>query len=378
MSVVVICEFNPFHNGHKYIIDKAREYGDVICIMSGAFTQRGEPAIVDKYSRASQAIANGASAVIELPTLYATSSAQFFAYGAAKIISEIDDVTHIVFGAETSDVELLTDVAKQKNKPETISRTKQIMKTGVSYANALCLALGEADNRYSSVLNFPNNLLAVEYLAQLDETAVTPIAVKRTVMHDAETASGKFASASYIRKAITTGDKASLKRFMPAAMLEECNNLPDIKLFENLMLYSLLNKTINELSEIKDIENGLDALIYQSVRNVNSVGELIEKIKSKRYTYARLRRVLLYSLLNINKHIMSDITSIKTRILAIRKEFKPHLSDFNSKSIITRNSMISDDFLDESVKLDMRANDIYSLLCGKKFNNYLSQPMLII
>lgn len=114
MSVVVICEFNPFHNGHKYIIDKAREYGDVICIMSGAFTQRGEPAIVDKYSRASQAIANGASAVIELPTLYATSSAQFFAYGAAKIISEIDDVTHIVFGAETSDVELLTDVAKQK------------------------------------------------------------------------------------------------------------------------------------------------------------------------------------------------------------------------------------------------------------------------
>ena len=165
---------------------------------------------------------------------------------------------------------------------------------------------------------------------------------------------------------------------MPAAMLEECNNLPDIKLFENLMLYSLLNKTINELSEIKDIENGLDALIYQSVRNVNSVGELIEKIKSKRYTYARLRRVLLYSLLSINKHIMSDITSIKTRILAIKKEFKPHLSDFNSKSIITRNSMISDDFLDESVKLDMRANDIYSLLCGKKFNNYLSQPMLII
>lgn len=378
MSVVVICEFNPFHNGHKYIIDKAREYSDVICIMSGAFTQRGEPAIVDKYSRASQAIANGASAVIELPTLYATSSAQFFAYGAAKIISEIYDVTHIVFGAETNDVELLNDVAKQKNKPETISRTKQIMKTGVSYANALCLALGEADNRYSSVLNFPNNLLAVEYLAQLAETDVVPIAVKRTVMHDAETASGEFASASYIRKAITIGDKASLKRFMPEAMLEACNDLPDIKLFENLILYSLLNKTINELSEIKDIENGLDALIYQSVRNVNSVGELIEKIKSKRYTYARLRRVLLYSLLNINKHIMSDITSIKTRILAIKKEFKPHLSDFNSKSIITRNSMISDDFLDESVKLDMRANDIYSLLCGKKFNNYLSQPMLII
>lgn len=378
MSVVVICEFNPFHNGHKYIIDKAREYGDAICIMSGAFTQRGEPAIVDKYSRASQAIANGASAVIELPTLYATSSAQFFAYGAAKIISEIDDVTHIVFGAETNDVELLNDVAKQKNKPETISRTKQIMKTGVSYANALCLALGEADNRYSSVLNFPNNLLAVEYLAQLAETDVVPIAVKRTVMHDAETASGEFTSASYIRKAITIGDKASLKRFMPEAMLEACNDLPDIKLFENLILYSLLNKTINELSDIKDIENGLDALIYQSVRNVNSVGELIEKIKSKRYTFARLRRVLLYSLLNINKHIMSDITRIKTRILAIKKEFKPHLSDFNPKNIITRNSMISDDFLDESVKLDMRANDIYSLLCGKKFNNYLSQPMLII
>lgn len=377
MSVVVICEFNPFHNGHKYLIDKAKDYGDVICIMSGAFTQRGEPAITDKYARAKQAVIGGADAVIELPTVFATSSAQFFASGAAEIIKNIGGVTHIIFGAETDDVQTLSVVAKQKNEKSTVQRTKEIMKTGVSYANAICSAVGEINDKYTQVLSTPNNLLAVEYIAALAGSGIEPVAVKRTVSHDGTQPVDKFASASLVRKLIERGSKDA-RLYMSEEMLRACGSPPDLKLYENLILYSLLNKSKDELENLRDVENGLGYLLYKSVRECTSVSKLIEKLKSKRYTYARLRRILLSSLLDINKHIMSDITRVKTRILAIKKGFKPHLCDFNPDNIITRNSMLTDDFVDNIVKIDMLANDIYALLCGKQFNDYLAKPMLII
>ena len=206
MSVfAVICEYNPFHNGHKYLIEQVKKKDDtVIAVMSGSFTQRGDIAISDKFSRAEVAIKNSADMVIELPAVFACANAETFARGAVEIISELGVVDKICFGAENADVNLLRMAGEAFEDKEFKTELKRLMDSGEYYPRAVEKAL---ETIYSPALadvaQKPNNTLAVEYLKALKSTAIEPVAIKRIgAAHDSTDIADNITSASNIRKMI--------------------------------------------------------------------------------------------------------------------------------------------------------------------------------
>ncbi|MBE5731005.1 MAG: nucleotidyltransferase family protein [Clostridiales bacterium] len=382
MSVGLICEFNPFHYGHQYIIDKIHSLTgeQVICVMSGPFVQRGEPACVSKYSRTRAAILSGADAVIELPVKYATASAKNFAIGGVNVLKNIKGVTALAFGVETKNTDVLFKIAQLKESEETQSLIKEEMSNGISYPNAVANAIAKISDGqiYGEILSKPNNILAIEYICALSGTGIKPLPIERIGNGYNDTnLSGKFVSASALRQGLNE-DNDDIIKYLPAFMLNECKNTKvDCELFDALTLYALRKLSIEELALLPDMEDGLEYSIKRATY-LPGASLVLEEIKSKRYTYARLKRIFLYALLGINKHIMSDINSVKTRVLGIKKENMAFLSCL-SKNIITRNSQITDEWkTDKSVALDSFAQDVYSLLTMNKGNAYYKEPMIII
>ncbi|MBR2967944.1 MAG: nucleotidyltransferase family protein, partial [Clostridia bacterium] len=367
MSVGLICEFNPFHYGHQYIIDKARSITGkpIVCVMSGPFVQRAEPAIINKFLRTKAALCCGASAVIQLPTKYSTANAELFARGAIEVLKSVKSITHLAFGVETDDTEILFKIAEIKNKPLTNELIKQELSCGISYPNALTAAICNQVNekeKYKEILNKPNNILAIEYICALNDTNITPIPIRRAGNdYNNLSLSGQFLSASAIRQAVYSNNIDQIKNYVPAQTYDNFSTLPDLNLFDSLCLYALRKLSIEQLRNLPDVEIGMEYSIKNAI-NLPSLSQAIEQIKSKRYTYARIKRICLQALLNIDKQVMSDINSVYTRVLGIKKEFRPQLCHLNS-NIITRNSNASESFeQDKSVIIDAFADDIYSLL----------------
>lgn len=383
MSVGLICEFNPFHYGHKYIIDKAHEFTNepVVCIMSGPFVQRAEPACASKYSRAKAALLYGADAVIELPVKFATAAAKNFARGGVEILKNISGVTSLAFGVETDNPEILFRIAEIKRLPQTDQLIKEQLALGLSYPTAVANAIAKiSDNNLSFIntLNGPNNILALEYIDALQGTNISPLPIKRVGSdYNDKNINGTFASATALRESISQG-KDDLDIYLPQVMLKECLSVaPDMNIFSTLTLYALRRMSLDQIRQLPDVEPGLEYSIQKAIQ-LSSIAAAIEQIKSKRYTYARLKRIFLHALLGIDKHIMSDITNAKTRILGIKKEFKPFLSNLNS-NIIARNSDATDEFTsDKSVIVDAFAQDVYALLTGSEANAYYKEPLIIV
>lgn len=381
MSVGLISEFNPFHYGHQYIIEKIRELtGEpVICIMSGPFVQRAEPAIADKYMRTEAALKCGAAAVIELPTKFATAAARNFAQGGISVLKNISGVKSLAFGVETDNPQLLYEIAEIKKLPQTNVIIKDELLKGFSYPTAMANAITKASskgNLFKKVLSQPNNILAIEYIDALTDSDIKPLPIKRigNNYHD-KSLDNKYASATAIREGIDSG--IDVKDYMPPAMSSLITQAPDQNLFESLVLYAIRRLSLDEISQLPDIEPGMEYLIKKAA-NQKSISEVIEKLKSKRYTYARLKRTLLHALLGINMQIMSDITNVKTRVLGVKKEHKSLLSDLSS-NIIARNSEATPDFInDDSVRIDAFADDVYALLTHSNANSYYSHPLIIV
>lgn len=383
MSVGLICEFNPFHYGHQYIIKKIHELTGqpVVCVMSGPFVQRGDPACVSKYSRTKAALMSGADAVIELPVRYATASAKNFAIGGINVLKNIKGITALAFGVETDKIDVLYKIAELKEADETQNLIKGELTNGISYPNAVANAIAKIsddEQLYREILSKPNNILAIEYLSALSRTSIKPLPIERIGSGYNDTSLwGNFASASAIRLGLSQGN-VETEKFLPSFMLNEYSKTKvDYNLFDSLMLYSLRKLSLDELAQLPDIEDGLEYALKKAAY-LPSAALVLEEIKSKRYTYARLKRILLYALLGIDKHIMSDINSAKTRVLGVKQENKAFLSSLN-ENIITRNSQITSEWIsDKSVTLDSFAEDVYSLLTGQKGNAYYKEPMLII
>ena len=303
MAIAVICEFNPFHNGHKYLINKAKEFVNepVIAIMSGSFTQRGEAAVTDKFSRAKTALKNGADIVLELPTVYSVANAQLFAECGTYIARSFDCVNYLTFGCETDDITQLMNAADSADNTDVQKIIKNEMKRGGYYPRALENAvrqiLGDAT---ADIFTSPNNILAVEYIRGLKKSNVKPLPVKRTaVEHDSFAPSGNFASASYIRELIR--GKKSASAFMPC----EIKNVTFPENLERILLYRLRSMSPEDFSRLPDVCEGLENRIFNSVKEYNSVKEITDNIKTKRYTHARICRILTCALLGITKQMQT-------------------------------------------------------------------------
>lgn len=320
-TTAIICEFNPLHSGHKKLIDYAKTISDrVICIMSGNFTQRGMPACCDKYLRAAHAIKAGADLVVELPTVYATASAENFAYGGVAIADKLA-VDGLVFGSECGDIEELRRCADILTDESVNNRIAHIMTTGVSYPKAVSTALA------SDVLNQPNNVLAIEYIKALQsrKSNIIPVTIKRESNFNGEP--NEYASSGYLRKNADERDRYSFDFVTP-----DIDDGIESK-YKEYAAHALSVMTSDQLREIEGVTEGLENRIFNADKS-NGYDAMLDIIKTKRYTRMKLQRIVLNSVLSVTKDIvrMSKKAYIPIKALAVNESTTALLRGLDGES----------------------------------------------
>ena len=383
----IICEYNPFHNGHLLHLNESKKACNAdftIAVMSGNFTQRGDVALFDKWTRAEMALKNGVDLVIELPTVYATSSAENFADGAIKILNSIGIVDYISFGSESGDINLLNTIASVlSNEPKEFSNLINMqLKSGLSYPKARELAIStyfRGSKKYMEALENPNNILGIEYLKALkkNKSSIVPITFKRSYAeYNSTSTKNGIASATAIRQLLK--DNKKIHRLVPFESYEIIENklsekdfLKDLSVFEKEIIFNLRKMSLEEISKLPDVTEGLENKIKHAANNFTKLNDLIENIKSKRYTRTRIQRILVYSLLGITK---KDITlSQKTipyiRVLGFNKHGKKIISAIaannpKAKIIISLKKFLDtnpDNTTRQLLSKDVLATNIYTL-----------------
>ena len=318
----IIAEYNPFHNGHLYHLQKSlQETGSSysVAIISGNFTQRGSTSLIDKWTKTEIAIKNGIDLVIELPLLYSISSAENFAKGAIKILNSLKVIDYLSFGSESGDISTLNIIADTLYKEPKAYKNilSHELSKGLSFPkareNALLMYLNDI-RRFSNTLSSPNNILGIEYLKALKKlkSPIIPITVERynAGYHDT-TYNGNVASATAIRNIVKNNGWDILRKVVPentfSTLLENIkvgHVVPDLSVFEKQIIYNLRKMSIQEIAELPDVSEGLENAIKNAANSCNSVVEFLNIVKSKRYTNTRLQRILLYALLGITKKDM--------------------------------------------------------------------------
>lgn len=387
----IISEYNPFHLGHKYQIDTLKNEIDtsVIAIMSGDFVQRGECAILDKYTRAKIAINNGIDLVIELPFFYSLQSAENFAKGGISILNKLNIVDYLCFGFECYKKEDIIKIAnfQLQYKDEIEEILKYEMKLGNSYAVAYKNACVEINSKYKILelqddFFISNNILSIEYVKNLilSNSKITPFPIKRKGKNynDDNYRSNEQLSASAIRKAIYENNIEKIEKFIDKNTFIELNNslknmiLPNEKIILEILKYNILLNQINP-ENIVNYENGILNLIKKNIHSVNSIEELAEKIQSKRYKKVRIKRFIYNYLLNINnktKEIYSkDIEYIT--VLGFNKKGQELLKEIKNKTnieIITTNKSTQNlsDFQKNKFEIEQKSRKIYKLFTNNK------------
>ena len=374
----IITEYNPFHNGHLYHLKESKKQTNCqysICVMSGNFTQRGSTSIIDKWSKAKMAIQNGVDLVIELPTLYAISSAENFAYGAIKVLDSLNIVTDISFGTESNNINLLDNISHLLlTEPEEFKALlNEELGKGVS-------------SLYNNILFSPNNILGIEYLKALKKlnSKITPHIINRIESdHNSIDIKNNIVSSSAIRNIISKNQNLEiLKNLMPENSynilienFESGHIVTDISGFEKEIIYSLRQMSTQDISKLADVKEGLEYKIKDAANSCNNLDTFFDIVKSKRFTHTRLQRILLYSLLNITKedmllskkitpyihvlglnsngrNLLSQIskTNPELRIITSVKKFENTCTDLNLKHILEK---------------DILATNIYTLAYTK-------------
>ena len=322
----IICEYNPFHNGHKFHIEETRRKigaDGIIAIMSGNLMQRGDVAIFDKTLRAKAAVLGGADLVIELPCIYSSASAEFFALNAVKILNALGMVDYLSFGAEKADSSALVKIGELlADEPSQLSdKIKQLSATGLSYPAARSRAVGEyLGAEYADILSTPNNILGIEYCKALVRTKshIAPFPVLRYgAEHDSDVASDRIASATYIRQLLQKGETENANQFVPqfATELFKDVKIHSLKALEKAILAYLIRTPAEELKNVPDVSEGLENRIKEAALVSDTLDDLIDKVKTKRYTHSRIRRILLSAYFGISRQ-MREIEPQYISILA--------------------------------------------------------------
>ena len=305
-TAAVICEYNPFHFGHKYQLDQTRAMGatHIAAIMSGDFTQRGDAAVFDKFERARIALENGADLVVELPVRFSLCAAEGFASGAVGIISALGCVDMLSFGSECGSIPALREAAGAVDYAVHSDYFQLLMSGGKSYPAALAEAVKKfyTDDVYD-VISSPNNTLAVEYIKALDDIGsnIQPVTIRREgAAHDSDSEAGSYVSASLIRKKILSGGDYSA--FAPV----DDSPSADIKRLERAILAQLRMMRPDDFEQVYDAAQGLGERLYKAVRRAGSLDELYFLAKTKRYTLARIRRAVLCAFLGVDKRMLRE------------------------------------------------------------------------
>lgn len=307
----IICEFNPLHLGHRYLLEQAKRDSDgVLCVMSGNWVQRGEPAQISKFARARMAVSCGADLVAELPTPWACAGAERFAMGGVSLLHRLGCVDRLWFGSECGDAESLMKLARLLLSEEFRAALPRFLQTGMGFAAARQRAIAEiAGTETAALLESPNNILGVEYCKALVRlnSPIQPMTTQRIGSgHDCEEEirEGAILSASQLRERIR--QNLSLTGLLPepvAAILEEerrAGRAPaDFRQLERAVLAKLRVMGREEMAALPDISEGLENRLYEASRCARSLEDLYERVKSKRYSHARIRRIVTAAFLNL-------------------------------------------------------------------------------
>lgn len=398
----IIAEYNPFHNGHLYHLETSKKLTDAdytVAIISGNFTQRGSTSIVDKWSKTKMALKNGIDLVIELPVLYSISSAENFADGAIKILNSLGIVDYLSFGAETSDISILNNIANILcSEHEEYKNLLSIeLEKGLSFPkareNALLDYIKNTDDnvsenkiidfeKYSKTLSSPNNILAIEYLKALKKykSSIKPVCISRFKSeYNSSSFSKNIASATAIRELIKNKNFDTIKNVIPLesySILMDCINsgcvAPDLNCFEKEIIYTLRKMSIEEIFNLPDVSEGLEFSIKKAVNSCNNINNFLDIVKSKRYTVTRLQRILLYALLGISKEdiqLSKKVEKPYIRVLGFNDNGKKLVSEIATKNpelkLITSVKKFVDSNSNKDLQIifakDVWATDVYSL-----------------
>ncbi|MCC8014728.1 MAG: nucleotidyltransferase [Eubacterium sp.] len=344
-GVGIAAEFNPFHRGHKYIIEEAKKRTgcDFLgVVMSGSFCQRGEPAGFDKFLRSKAALLNGADIVIELPVIFASSAADAFAWGSVETIEKAGIFSHMAFGVEAESLKDLERAAEILSlEPEEFKAAlKGFSSEGVSFPKARELALRQIFDFPEGIFNKPNNILALEYLKaiKVKNCSLTAVGIQRigSEYNDTEF-KGKFSSGAAVRRSIEEGLFEEVKAAVPESAYSLYKERfrekqPSLEDYREALRYLILRLKPEELEKICDITEGLENKIYKNA-DFESVEGLISALKSKRYTESKLKRALLHILLDIKKEDVFPLPQAPyIRVLGVKKEAKGLLPELKEKA----------------------------------------------
>lgn len=358
MITGIVCEYNPFHNGHLYQIERAKAMGadKIVCVMSGNFVQRGECAFFDKHTRARAAILCGADVVIDLPTPWAMASAETFARGSIGLLLNFG-IDALSFGCETDDEKLLRSCAESLKDEETVNLIKKYTAEGASYPTAVSIALEKTlGEKARDIISSPNNTLAVEYIRHLPENIRLLPVRRQGADHDSDTAKDNIASASMIRN---LGLGEDCFGYVPEKLLPLYKDAEKYSLSfsERGIISALRLMDREEYAFYVSDSNGLDMRIYDSVKTADSLENLYALAKSKNYTHSRVRREVLNLYLKIKKDYSEGIPPYM-RILAVSEKGLSLLSgakENTSVPIITKYA--------EAKNLVGKAKEIYEAEC---------------
>ncbi len=326
----IISEYNPFHNGHAYLISQAKKESGcdaLVCVMSGNFTQRGEPAVLEKHLRARHAVLAGADAVIELPAVFATAPAELFAKGAVHLLSAIPSFSCLAFGCESGTREDFASAASacaaESEKMRGAIREK--LKKGMSLIRARHEAAAETGELPAPMLATPNNVLGVEYTKALLQEGcaadVLPV-LRKGGAHADEKIGGALSSSTAIRAALREGRPRAVKKCVPGFVFEDLKCAPDLSRYKEIAVFSALTRPAAEMKRITDCTEGLENRIKALAKGNPEYDLLIEKTTTRRYISSRIRRILAASVLGIENALVQK--SLKNKlylnILAVNKE----------------------------------------------------------
>lgn len=390
----IIAEYNPFHNGHKYHLEQSRQVTGAdynIVVLSSNFTQRGEPAIIDKFIRARMALENGADLVIELPISHSASSAEYYAQGGISILDQLGVVDTLCFGSECGDIEVLQDFAKILLEESTafVKDLRSGLSAGHSYPRARNRAITVSNPEMAKnehILSSPNNILGIEYLKALLrlESSIVPHTILRagSDYHDRYVTTN-YCSALALRQGILSGqDLGSLATQMPESAFEILKNslgsTPAITIndFSHMLLYKLLMDQDLGYESYMDVSDDLSAKLKKKLHHFDGYSSFCDQLKSKDMTYARISRCLLHIMLDMKKEdylAFGDPARIPyARVLGFRKDAQPLLTAIKKNASIPLITKLADakTLLDPQthnlLSQDLRRGSIYESISSQK------------
>ncbi len=364
MKVGIICEYNPFHNGHLYHLNEVKKlYKDatIVLILSGNFTERGNISLLNKWDKTRISLEFGIDLVVELPFCFASQSADIFAKGAISLLDYLK-VDVLVFGSEINDIDKLKEVANiQLTNKDYDSYVKKYLDDGYNYPTAL----GKALNHFTDFIpSSPNDLLGLSYIKQIISlnSNIKPVCIKRTNDFHSVNSDGSIISASGIRNLIKNNEDISL--YVPFIVTKYCLKSLCLDSYFNYLKYKII--TSDDLSIYQTVDEGLDKRIKRVINDCDSFDELIDKVKTKRYTYNKLSRMFTHIVCGFTKEEASKYNSIRyIRVLGFSSKGRSYLNEIKKDidiDIVTNYSKYDDDML----RLEERVSGVYSLITGCK------------